>query len=175
MWAGEVVWADVACWDPEVLGASTVIGPRRVLRPARTTTPRLGGGVGTSFLGPKLAVAWGVDTGGAASVSRFRECRTAKYPCSRTIRPPTLCIAAMRPLVAQPACLDGSSPNLAVPQGAAIFCLAHRLQERRPCGPRVLTKGSDEAIVRGRAKTESQHPATDHLHRCRRSAAHWHP
>jgi len=57
MRAGEFVWADVACWDPKVLGASTVIGPRRVLRPARTTTPRLGGGVGTSFLGPKLAVA----------------------------------------------------------------------------------------------------------------------
>ena len=32
-------------------------GPRRVLRPGRTTTPRLGGGVGTSFLGPKLAVS----------------------------------------------------------------------------------------------------------------------
>jgi hypothetical protein len=37
-------------------------------------------------------------------------------------------------------CLLGvSSPDLAVPQGAAIFCLAHRLQERRPCGPHVLT------------------------------------
>jgi hypothetical protein len=31
--------------------------PTRVIRPARMTTPRLGGGVGASFRGPKLAFA----------------------------------------------------------------------------------------------------------------------
>jgi hypothetical protein len=45
----------------------------------------------------------------------------------------------MRPLVALSAFLDVSSLNLAVPEGAAIFCPAHRLQEHRP-----RAKGPDE-------------------------------
>jgi hypothetical protein len=44
----------------------------------RTTTPRLGGGVRTSF--PKLAgCVRGMATSGVASMSSFRECCTAKY------------------------------------------------------------------------------------------------
>jgi hypothetical protein len=49
----------------------------------------------------------------------------------------------MRPLVALSAFLDVSSLNLAVPQGAAFFCPAHRLQECRPWGPRLRTKGPE--------------------------------
>ena len=47
-------------------------------------------------------------------------------PCGRTIRPPTLCTAAMRPLVALSAFLDVSSLNLAVPQAPPFFRSAQR-------------------------------------------------
>ena len=59
-------------------------------------------------------------------MSSFRECCTAKSRLQTNDRPPTLCTAAMRPLVALSAFLDVSSLNLAVPQGAAIFCPPHR-------------------------------------------------
>ena len=59
-------------------------------------------------------------------MSSFRECCTAKSHLQANDRSPTLCTAAMRPLVALSAFLDVSSLNLAVSQGTAIFCSTHR-------------------------------------------------
>jgi hypothetical protein len=56
-------------------------------------------------------------------VSSVRECCTAKSHLQANDRSPTLCTAAMRPLVALSAFLDVSSLNLAVSQGTAIFLL----------------------------------------------------
>ena len=56
-------------------------------------------------------------------MSSFRECCTAKSHLQANDRSPTLCTAAMRPLVALSAFLDVSSLNLAVSQGTAIFLL----------------------------------------------------
>ena len=66
----------------------------------------------------------------------------------------------MRPLVALSAFLDVSSLNLAVPQAPPFLSGAspsRRMlgQGHWPCGPRLLTKGPGEDILRGRAKPRS--------------------
>jgi hypothetical protein len=105
------------------LGKTQQSAARPALRtpPRQTTTPRLGGGVRTSF--PKLAAV----QGGWLPVKQrpclaFVNAAPQNITCSRTIRSSTLCTAAMRPLVALSAFLDVSSLNLAVPRGAAFFC-----------------------------------------------------
>jgi hypothetical protein len=71
----------------------------------------------------------------------------------------------MRPRVALSAFLDVSSLNLAVPQAPPFLSGAspsRRMLGRgnRPCGPRLLTKGPGEDILRGRAKPRSAGAST---------------
>jgi hypothetical protein len=127
----------------------------------RTTTPRLGGGVRTSF--PKLAgCVRGMATSGVVSMSSFRECCTANIACRRTTRSPTLCTAAMRPLAALSAFLDVSSLNLAVPQAPPFF--ARRIAREPHVGPGA--SAMRRASVRTQSFFDYSSRTTSQCHSC---------
>jgi hypothetical protein len=118
--------------DTTVLCASSAVG-RAAYRGGRTTTPRPGGGVRTL----NLRLCKGDGHQWREVHVQFVNAEPRNIPCGRTIRPPTLCTAAMRPLVALSAFLDVSSLNLAVPQAPPFF--ARRSARKRREHPHCVT------------------------------------
>ena len=113
-------------------------------------------------------------------MSRDFLCCAAKIRLHTNDRSPTLCIAAMRPLVALSAFLDVSSLNLAAPQGPPFFCpplFARTLRPRpfrRPRRPGWTLRAPRRIVGPGRPTTVHAPERRRRRHagrRCRPGAA----